>query len=129
MEIGCIIGATRFLGAPKDWDKTKGHCGTLPVRDMQTESGNCMVSAWLLSREEIAGLVQGAPLYLHVFGVSHPVVGLSIGAPVEDSIMEPVKDAVTRAAVEKGVTLTEDAAASIALSAVIAAFHAVKVGE
>lgn len=79
MEIGCIEGATRFMGAPKDWDKSKGHCGTLPIRDAQTDIGNVMVSAWFPSAAEIAALAQGAPLYLHIYGVSHPVVGMSIG--------------------------------------------------
>lgn len=131
MEIGCIEGVTRFLGVPKDWDKSKGHCGTLPVRDMQTDFGNCMVSAWLLSRDEISALTQGAPLYLHIFGVSHPVVGLSVGVPPADgsTIIEPVKDAVVRVAGEKGAALTESQATAIALAAVIAAFQSVKVGE
>lgn len=85
MEIGCIQGATRFLGAPKDWDKSKGHCGTLPVADVPSAIGNQMISAWLPSSQEIAALAQGAPLYLHIFGTVHPVVGLSVGVPPDDA--------------------------------------------
>jgi hypothetical protein len=88
MEIGCIAGATRFLGAPKGWDQSKGHCGTLPVRDTQTEIGNAMSSAWHVSAEEAAALAKGAPLYLHIYGQVHPVVALSVGVPPDDTATE-----------------------------------------
>lgn len=47
MIVGMIAGATRNLGAPRDWDKAKdGPCGGLPIRDEQTTAGPGMTSAW-----------------------------------------------------------------------------------
>jgi len=126
MEIGCIQGATRFLGAPKDWDKSKGHCGTLPIRDMPTDIGNAMVSAWLLNRDEIASLACGSPLYLHIYGTSHPVVGLSVGEPPADAdpILEPTLTAVQRVLTENAIEATHTVASKIAWAAVIAVHQA-----
>lgn len=43
MHIGRILGATRNLGAPADWDKSKhGTCGGLPIRDEMTTAGKAM---------------------------------------------------------------------------------------
>lgn len=127
MEIGCIQGATRFLGAPKDWDKSKGHCGTLPIRDVPTDIGNMMVSAWLLGRDEIVTLARGGPLYLHVYGVTHPVVGLSVGEPPADAdpILEPTLTAVQRVLAEHGIEATHTVASKIAMAAVFAVYQAV----
>ena len=85
MLIRRIMGATRFLGAPPNWNpETDGHCGTLPVLDTQDDKGNrWMISAWEPTPEEIAALAAGAPIYLHIAGVAHPVVGMSVGEPNE----------------------------------------------
>lgn len=81
-----IEGATRFLGAPKDWDeKRDGSCGTLPIKDYQDEQGEYMLSAWTPTPAELDQLVLGGCVYLWIRGVKHPVVSLSIGAaPDED---------------------------------------------
>jgi hypothetical protein len=128
MEIGCIQGATRFLGAPKDWDKSKGHCGTLPIRDMPTDIGNAMVSAWLPNRDEIVALACGGPLYLHIYGVTHPVVGLSVGEPPADAdpILEPTLMAVQRVLAENGIEATHTVASKIAMAAVFALHQAME---
>lgn len=82
MEIGRIIGATRNLGAPPNWDPEQhGACAHLPIRDELSPAGPCMVSAWMPSPDEIERIVAGAPIYLTVFGTAHPVVGMSIGEP------------------------------------------------
>jgi hypothetical protein len=67
----------RRLGAPSNWNhETDGICHTL---DIWVREGQ-MISAWIPStdkeREKIA---QGAPIFLHIEGVSHPVVGMSVG--------------------------------------------------
>ena len=79
MHIGRVAGATRNLGAPKDWDPAKdGVCGGLPIRDEPHSPGvNRMVSAWLPTMEEIALMVAGAPIYLSVLGTPHPPVWFS----------------------------------------------------
>lgn len=86
MHIGRVAGATRNLGAPKDWDEAKdGICGSLPIRDEPHSPGvNRMVSAWLPTMEEIALMVAGAPIYLSVVGTSHPPVWVFVGEPPGD---------------------------------------------
>lgn len=85
MHIGCIAGATNFLGAPKDWDREKdGHCGTLPVRAERTTAGIGMTSAWFPDADEIARIVAGAPIYLTVLGVVHPPVEMAVGPTPEE---------------------------------------------
>ncbi len=68
MEIGRILGATRNLGAPPDWDKDKaGPCVGLPIRDEPYAPGaNRMVSAWFPSEDELKLIAAGAPIYLYV---------------------------------------------------------------
>jgi hypothetical protein len=83
MHIGRVAGATRNLGAPKNWDPVKdGICGGLPIRDEPHSPGvNQMVSAWLPTPEDIALIAAGAPIYLVVLGTSHPPVALTVGNP------------------------------------------------
>lgn len=80
MHAGRIEGSTRRIGAPENWDAKKdGPCSALHVRDMQTVSGNCMVSAWLPTPCEVDAIVRGAPVYLSILGARHPVVAMGVG--------------------------------------------------
>lgn len=81
MLIGRIHGATRYLGKPPDWDDSKGvHCGSLAILDMEAANGdNVMVSAWLPTPDEVARIVAGKPVHLHVWGIGHPPVALTVG--------------------------------------------------
>lgn len=82
MIVGMIAGATRNLGAPRDWDKAKdGPCGGLPIRDEQTTAGPGMTSAWQPTPEELARLNAGASIHLTVLGRVHPPVSMSVGIP------------------------------------------------
>jgi hypothetical protein len=78
MQIGIIEGATRVLG------KSQGYLG-LPLRDVVI---NCTVggpgtpameTAWLPTPDEIAAIVQGAPIILRVLGTQHPPVMIEVG--------------------------------------------------
>ena len=82
MLVGMIHGATRNLGAPRDWDKAKdGPCGGLPIRDEKTTAGQGMTSAWQPTPDEIARLNAGASIHLTVLGTVHPPVSMSVGTP------------------------------------------------
>lgn len=87
MQVGHIQGATRVLNAPSAWDRERdGACGSLPVRDTLTTAGNVMTSAWFPTPQEVDAIAKGAPIYLTVFGILHPVVALGVGeAPSESS--------------------------------------------
>jgi len=86
MHSGHIIGATRSLGAPENWDKTKrGACASLYVRDEETIAGPAMTSAWYPTSEEIRRIVAGAPIYLSIFGAMHPPVSMAVGPEPEAS--------------------------------------------
>lgn len=64
------------FGAPKDWNhETDGICHTLDVwrRD------GAWISGWQLTPEEIAKLIAGEPLFLHIFNDVHPVIAFSVG--------------------------------------------------
>jgi hypothetical protein len=80
MLIGRIEGATRYLGAPKDWKPDKdGTCGHLAIRDIPAESGaNVMVSAWMPTPAEVAAIQRGEPVYLYVWGAGHPPVYVGV---------------------------------------------------
>lgn len=81
MEIKRIEGATRTLGAPKDWQEDdSGKCYGLPIRDVVTDDGlKWMVSAWEPSPEELKLLQSGVTIKLMINGISHPVVSLFVG--------------------------------------------------
>lgn len=84
MLIARIDGATRYLGAPIGWNPEVecATCQHLAIRDTPTEGGgNVMISAWQPTPADIAAIVAGAPLYLHVWGTSHPPVWIEAGAP------------------------------------------------
>ncbi len=79
MIIKRIANATRDLGAPPDWDGRDLKCGVLPIRDVPTEAGSFMVSAWEPSPAELAALNAGESIKLWVRGSTHPVVALTVG--------------------------------------------------
>ena len=85
MHAGRIQGATRVLGAPAGWNKRRnGHCSSLAVRDTMIGDVPAMTSAWIPTPEEVDAIAKGAPIFLTVVSLAHPVVALSVGeAPSE----------------------------------------------
>jgi hypothetical protein len=82
MHSGRITGATNVLGAPQDWSKAQqGPCGSLAIRREKTTAGPGMTSAWFPTAEEIARMIEGAPIYLTIIGDIHPPVALLVGEP------------------------------------------------
>jgi hypothetical protein len=79
MNIAVIEKHTRVLGAPPEWDQSKGECLGLPVRYVETQQGEALVSAWKPTEEEIEQLRAGATIKLWIFSPAHPVVSLSVG--------------------------------------------------
>lgn len=77
MIIKRIENATRTLGAPHDCttEEVKG----LPIRDMETNIGPFMVSAWEPTPDELAALNRGETIKLWIRGTQHPVVALTVG--------------------------------------------------
>ena len=71
-----IIGHTRRLAAPRNWNhETDGICHTLEILDRD----GFMISAWQPTADEQERITRGAPIYLHIQGERHPVVGMSVG--------------------------------------------------
>lgn len=84
MFVGRIMGATRTLGAPYSWDKAQqGHCGSLPIRDVETSAGPGMESVWFPTPEELTAIAAGAPIMLTILGQKHPPVSVNVGEPVD----------------------------------------------
>ena len=86
-----IQGATRVLGAPRDWDDAKhGPCMGLPVLDLPSENQGPprMVSAWEPTPEEMAAIAAGGPVLLFITGHSHPVVSLGVQDPAHGRMVE-----------------------------------------
>lgn len=79
MLIKRIEGATRNLGAPPDWDGDISKCNVLPIRDVVTDQGPFMVSAWEPTPAELAALAAGASFKLWIAGTAHPVVAVTVG--------------------------------------------------
>jgi len=79
MHVGQIENANRTIGA------SQGYIG-LPIRDgvfdcpVNGAATPFMASAWHPTPDEIARIVQGAPIILQVLGSSHPPVMLEVGA-------------------------------------------------
>lgn len=75
-------GATRFLGAPADWNEERdGVCVGLPIKDQKDHNGvNYMISTWEPTEEELERLKSGASVLLWVVGVAHPPVALTVGS-------------------------------------------------
>ena len=77
-----VEGATRNLGAPRDWnEQTHGPCDVLPVRDVLVNGTQAMLSKWQLTPEEIVLLGSGMPVYLLIWGERHPPVAICVGEP------------------------------------------------
>ncbi|UNA00758.1 putative glucose-methanol-choline oxidoreductase [Edwardsiella phage vB_EpM_ZHS] len=72
------LQVTRNLGAPKDWDVSKGKCGSLPIQDIEYAGAPAMQSLWRPSAHELEALKRGAVLSLIVLGSVHPPVSLFI---------------------------------------------------
>lgn len=80
MHTGHIDGATRQLGAPKNWDRQRyGVCCGLVVRDEMMAAGEAMTSAWFPTLDEMERIVRGAPIYLTIIGHDHPPVCMAVG--------------------------------------------------
>lgn len=86
MEINTINGHTRTLGAPSNWDHSKGECVGLPIMDQDTENGPCMISEWQPEADDIKLLNMGMPIHLWVYCNTHPVVSISVGQPTQEAI-------------------------------------------
>lgn len=78
MQSGMIEGVTRVVG------KAQGY-NDLAIRD---ELGNCsvngegtpvMVTAWFPLPDELERINAGAPIHLHILGVSPPPVRVDVG--------------------------------------------------
>lgn len=84
MKIERIPGANAVLGAPVGWDATKeGVCEPLHV--VRHESG--FVSQWRPTQEELEAMLNGAPIWLHVFGAGHPPVSIVVAPmPVTEEV-------------------------------------------
>lgn len=71
-----IENANLQLGAPKNWDDAQhGECGALFVLD----DGASFWSAWRPSEEELVAMAKGAPVFLRLYGRSHPPVSVMVG--------------------------------------------------
>lgn len=83
MQPVTLLDETRPIGKPKDWDKSDGECLTLSVNDSAWNDPdatyNIMTSAWKPSEEELECLNAGGHIYLGIWGITHPVVRLTVG--------------------------------------------------
>lgn len=71
-----LSDATRRLGAPPQWNHgERGICHTLEICDRD----GWMISAWQPTPAELERLIAGQPIFLHIHGVVHPVISLSVG--------------------------------------------------
>lgn len=77
-----LTDATRSMKEPANWDeKQHGKCMTLDIHDGEIDGHPVMVSAWELEPGELTRLAAGAPIYLRIWGVNHPVVSVFAGEP------------------------------------------------
>lgn len=52
------------------------------VADLRViNTGDCFISAWLPTPEELAALNAGAAVHLHIYGSSHPPVYVGVAQP------------------------------------------------
>lgn len=75
-----LADETRRPGQPTDWDEaTMGVCEALSIHDHEDPNGyNQMISAWKPSELELETLNRGGFVYLHIYGLQHPVVQLHV---------------------------------------------------
>lgn len=73
-----VEGATRWLGAPRDWrPEENGDCSHLAIRDDFLDGGMpVMISAWEPTPAEIQKIIEGKPIYLQICGSAHPPVAV-----------------------------------------------------
>lgn len=69
---------TRTLGAPKDWDHSKGACSALPITDSTLCGIPCAVSFWRPSPAELELLNTGGSVSLWVTGQNMPPVAVEV---------------------------------------------------
>lgn len=79
MLVKRIEGTTRVLGAPPDWIDDGVSCVGLPIRDVITEEGPFMLSAWEPTPDEIRRMQHGESIVLWIRGTAHPVVSIGVG--------------------------------------------------
>lgn len=79
MLIKRIEGETRAFGPPDGWDQSAERCSNLSIRDVDTQAGRFMVSAWEPTPQELEAMKNGATVKLWVAGRIHPVVAITVG--------------------------------------------------
>lgn len=83
-----LTDATRRLGAPANWNhETDGICHTLEICDRD----GFMISGWMPTDAERKRITEGAPIFLHIQGRVHPVVGLSVGKAADVQYIESAR--------------------------------------
>lgn len=76
-----LVDATRRLGAPPNWNhETEGICHTLEICDHD----GWMISGWMPTDAERKRIMQGAAVFLHIQGVAHPVVAMTVSELVTE---------------------------------------------
>lgn len=81
--------ATIALHKPKDWDDSKGECGTLHVVPIMFAGQESLASLWKPDSEEIKAISEGKPIMLIVCGLGHPPVAMAVAAQ-EDRVYERI---------------------------------------
>lgn len=74
MQIGRIRGCNFVYRAPEGME----NCQDLHVKVTEQDGCRIITSAWFPSPDEVKRLSEGQPIYLHVYGSGHPVVGMSV---------------------------------------------------
>lgn len=75
--------ANQMLGAPEGWDKdANGECQSLPVMN----NGQCIVSCWKPSDEELTELNKGGAVMLMIYGANQPPIQIVAAAMEETAI-------------------------------------------
>ena len=73
---------TRIINAPASCPE----CHPLELCDAKTSSGPVMISAWEPSDEEIEAIKNGERIWLFIYGASHPMVAITVGASPFDDV-------------------------------------------
>lgn len=95
-----LTDATRRMAPPANWNHaTQGICHTLEIADVD----GWMISAWHASENERAAIAEGKPIFLHIQGTLHPVVGLSVESPDNKPVAAITEREAVFAALRKAV--------------------------
>ncbi len=70
--------AKRINNETRHFARTENLLG-LSIRDEKIDGMDIMISAWEPTPNELALLNSGATIYLHIVGVQHPPVALTVG--------------------------------------------------